>query len=99
MHCPHTQKSTLKKEMEGMIMAAQDQALRTNVIKSRVDNQDVSSMCGMCGKREETIAHVVTECERLAQKQHEDWRYDRVGRIIHWELCRRHGFLMYREMV
>ena len=30
-------KGTLKKETEGMLMAAQDQALRTNVIKSRID--------------------------------------------------------------
>ena len=73
-------------------MAAQDQALRTNVIKSRIDKQDVSPMCRMCGKREETIAHVVAECEKLAQNQYKNWRHDRVGRIIHWELCRRYGF-------
>ena len=57
----------LKKEIEGTIMAAQDQALRTNAIKNRIDRQDVSPMCG---EREETISHVVSQCKTLAQKQY-----------------------------
>ena len=28
----------------------------------------------------------------MAQKQYTNWCHDRVGRIIHWELCRRYGF-------
>ena len=62
-------KGMLKKETEGMLMAAQDQSLRTNAINSRIDKQDVSPVCRMCGKREESIAHVVAECEKLAQNQ------------------------------
>ena len=57
----------LKKETEGMLMAAQDQALRTNSIKSKVDS--VSPVCRLCGEREETISHKVAECKMLAQKQ------------------------------
>ena len=38
-------KSRLKKETEGMIMAAQDQALRTNSIKRIIDKQNVSAKC------------------------------------------------------
>ena len=34
-------RGTLKKETEGTLMAAQDQALRTNAIKSRIDKQDI----------------------------------------------------------
>ena len=60
-------------------------------MKSRIDQQEVSPMCRLCGKRKETIAHVLTECEKLAQKQYTNWCHDRVGRIIHWELCRRYG--------
>ena len=48
-------------------MVAQDQAWRTNAIKSRIDKQDVSPVCRKCGKREESIAHAVAECENLAQ--------------------------------
>ena len=46
----------------------------------------------MCGKGEESIAHVVAECEKLAQKHCKNWRHDRVVRMIHRELYRRYGF-------
>ena len=35
----------LKKETEGLIIAAQDQALRTNYIKFRIDKTATSPMC------------------------------------------------------
>ena len=70
---------TLKKETEGMLMAAQDQALRTNAIKSRIDKQDVSPVCRMCGKREESIALVVVENEKLAQNLFSTELYPRVN--------------------
>ena len=42
----------LKKETEGLIMAAQDdQALRTNNIKYRIHKQTISAACRMCGER------------------------------------------------
>ena len=46
----------------------------------------------MCRKREETIAHVVAECEKFVQDQYTNWRHDRVDKIIHWELFRAYGF-------
>ena len=85
-------KGTLKKENEGTLMAAQDQALRTHAIQSRIDKQDVSPMCRLCGEREETISHFVAECTKLAQKQYRHWRHDRVALVIHWTLCKRFRF-------
>ena len=49
-------------------------------------------MYSIFGRREETIAHVMAECEKLAQKQYMNLHYDKAGTIIHWELCRRYGF-------
>ena len=43
----------LKKETEGLIFAAQDQALRTKAIKARIENKNVSSKCRMCGSHDE----------------------------------------------
>ena len=37
----------LKKETEGLIFASQDQALRTNAVKARIENPNVSSKCRM----------------------------------------------------
>ena len=82
-------KGDLKKETEGMIMAAQDQALRTRYIRKEIDKEDISSKCRLCDEREETIAHIVSECKMLAQKQYKLWRHDRVARIIHWDLCKK----------
>ena len=48
-------------------MAAQDQALRTMSIKRIIDKQDVSAKCRMCGEGDETVAHIVQECTKLAQ--------------------------------
>ena len=61
-------KGKLKKETEGLITAAQDQALRTNSIKHRIDKQDIAATCRMFGQQEETVEHVVAECTMLAQK-------------------------------
>ena len=35
------EKGTIKKETEGLLTAAQDQAIRTNSIKNRIDKEDV----------------------------------------------------------
>ena len=47
-----------KRETEGLIMAAQDQALRTNSIKYRIDKQTISAACRMYEGREESISHI-----------------------------------------
>ena len=44
----------LKKATEDLIMAGQDQALRTNVIKANIEHERVSALCRMCGKCQES---------------------------------------------
>ena len=82
----------LKKESEGFLMAAQDQALWTNSVKKRIDNQNVSPTCRMCGRREETVSHILAQCTALAQKQYKLWRHDRIIQVIHWKLSEKCGF-------
>ena len=53
-----------------MIVAAQDQALRTRSIKRRIDKQNVSAKCRMSREGDETVSHIVSECTKLAQKQY-----------------------------
>ena len=45
----------LKKEREGMLYAAQEQALRTNAIKGKIDKYPISPNCRLCGTKEETL--------------------------------------------
>ena len=75
------------KETEGMIVAAQDQALRTNWIKKHIDKQNISEKCRMCGERDESVSHIVAECSKLAQTDYKA-KHDNVGRIVHLQLCR-----------
>ena len=58
-------RSGLRKEAEGMIMAAQEQALRTRNIRKVIDKGKISGICRMCGEREETVAHIVSECKTV----------------------------------
>ena len=80
----------LKKETEGMLFAAQEQVLRTNSIKAKIDQQPVSSKCRLCGTKEETVTYIVSGCTKLEQKQYKR-RHGNVARRVHWELCKKHG--------
>ena len=62
-------KGFLKKETEGMIFAAQEQAIRTNWIKKNIDKQDVLEKCRLRGERDESISHIIAKCKKLAQTE------------------------------
>ena len=82
------QKGVLKKETEGLILAAQEQALRVNWIKKMIDKQGCSAKCRMCDERDETVAHIVSECSQLAQNDYKKCRHDKIAAIIHWNYCK-----------
>ena len=72
-------------------MAAQEQVISTNAIKAKIDKTQAESKCRLCGKVDETVRHIVSECPMLAQREYKR-RHDWVGRKIHWEVCRKTGF-------
>ena len=73
-------KADLKVETEAMLCAAQEQAIRTNYVKHKIDKTTQSPLCTMCDKKKETISHFVSECETLAQKEYKR-RHNNVARI------------------
>ena len=77
----------LKKEIEGLVTAAQDQSLRTNVIKAKIEKQQLSPLCIMCGVKDETVGHLLCECSKMEQKQYKH-RHDNVARIVHCTINR-----------
>ena len=79
----------LKKETEGFIMAAQDQALRTNAIKTKIDKTAIDSKCRLCKEKEETIDHLVSACSKIAQTDYRD-RHNKVASMLHWNLCKKY---------
>ena len=69
-------KGNLKRETESLLIAAQNNAIRTNFIKARIDKTQQNSKCRLCSNRDETINHIVSECSKLAQQEYKtrhDW--------------------------
>ena len=84
-------KGNLKRETESLLIAAQDNAIRTNHIKARIDQTQQNNKWRLCGDRDETINHIISECSKLVQKEYKA-RHDWVGKVIHWEMCKKFRF-------
>ena len=54
-------KGNFKREIESLLIAAQNNAVRTNHIKERIDKTQQNSKCRLCGDRDETINHIISE--------------------------------------
>ena len=82
----------LKKETEGLILAAQEQALRTNSITYSIDKTSETPLCILYGDATETVRHIVSGCTKLAQREYiYRKRHDKVALRVHWEMCRKYG--------
>ena len=83
-------KENFKRETESILIAAQNNTMRTNQIKRRIDTQQ-NRKCWLCGDRDETINHIISKCSKLAQKEYKT-RHDGVGKRIHCEMCKKFKF-------
>ena len=63
------QNGVLKRETESLIVAAQNQSIRTNLVKAKIDKRQGDSLCRVCRKVDESIDHIVSGCSKLAQKE------------------------------
>ena len=64
------QNGNLRCETESLIFAAQEQAIRINVIKGKIDKSQEQTKCRMCSKADETINHIESKCLKLAQREY-----------------------------
>ena len=51
---------------EATICAAQEQALRTNYTKNKIDKTSGNPLRRMCSEGGETVQHIICECKKLA---------------------------------
>ena len=79
-------KGNFKRETESHLIVAQNNAIRTNHIKARINKTQQNS-----GDRDEMINHIISECSKLAQKGYKT-RHDWVGKLIYWEFCKKFKF-------
>ena len=85
------QNGDLKRETGSLIVAAQNQSIRKNLVKAKIDKSQVDSLCRMCRKVDESIDHIVSSCSKLAQKEYKK-RHDNLGKIVYWKLARKCNF-------
>ena len=76
---------------ESLLTAAQNNAIRTTHIKVRIDKTQQNSRCRLCSDRDKATNLIISEYSKLVEKDHKT-RYDWVGKVIHWELCKKFKF-------
>ena len=57
----------------------------------RIDKTQLKSNCKLCGDRDETMNHIISECSKLTPKEYKT-RDDWVGKVIYWERCKKYKF-------
>ncbi len=55
-------------------------------VLGQIEKANVTPMCRMCNKAEETLFHIVSESSMMAQTEYKG-RYDKLAKVIHWDLC------------
>ena len=77
-------KGNLKREIKSLLITPQNNAIKTNQIKVKIDNTQRYSKCVLC---EGTVNYIMSEYITLGKdcKTRHDW----VGKVIHWELSKK----------
>ena len=81
----------MKRETESLRVAAQNQSIRTKLVKAKIDKNQKDTLCRLCKKADKSIDHVVSGCSKFAQKDYRR-RHDNLGKIMHWKLARKCDF-------
>ena len=66
------------RENESLLIAAQNNTIRTNIIKARIDKTKQNSKCTLLRDRDETINDIISECSKLALKEYKTLKYKRI---------------------
>ena len=81
----------LKREIKSLIIAAQNQSIRTNLFEAKIDKSQKDTLWRLCKKGDESIDHVVSGCSKLSQKEYKR-RHDNLCKIVHWKIARKCNF-------
>ena len=76
-----------KSETEGFIIAAQDQAIKTNYYRDKILKDGADPVCRICGQFQETIDHIVAGCPELAETEYLQ-RHNKAATYLHWNICK-----------
>ena len=82
--------SGLKRETEGLITAAQDQALNTRYYSKHIIKQGSTDRCRMCHTQVETVEHIISGCQTLAADKYLN-RHNQVAAQLHLDICKHYA--------
>ena len=54
-------KGNLKRETESLLIATQNNTIRTNYVKGKIDKTQQNSQCSLCSDRDKMINHIKSE--------------------------------------
>ena len=74
-------KRNLLREIEFLFLATQNNAIRTNFVKVKIDMTQHNCKCRLYGGRDETINHIVSKYSKLAQKEYKT-KHTWMGTVI-----------------
>ena len=77
----------LKSETEGLIVAVQDQALKTKCMQAKIIKNGTDLNCQICGRFQETVDYITSGCPELAKTEYVH-RHNKVAAYVHWNICR-----------
>jgi len=72
--------------LESTIVAAPDQAIRTNYVKNGILRKEIDSKCWLCKQHEETIDHLTSGCSILVKDEYL-MRHDKVCAHLYYSIC------------
>ena len=61
-----------KRETESFLIAEQNDTIKTNDIKVKIDNTQQNSKYRLCVDRDETINYIISECSKLGRKEYKN---------------------------
>ena len=85
------QMGNLKRQRESLLTAAQNNAVRTNYIKGKINYTQQNSEYKLCGEKDEMISHIISDYSRQAQNKYKT-RLDWVGKVIYKEFWKKLKF-------
>ena len=57
-------------------------------MKYRIDKNSETHLCRLCGKKDESVQHITSGCEKLTQKEYKR-RHGNVAKKVHWDICKK----------
>ena len=76
-------------ETEGLLFAAQDQALHTRALQHVYSNSSTTQY-QLCNFQVGTVEHLISGCSQLAGTQYK-LQHDNIAKYVHWRLCGKYG--------